>query len=413
MAKITRQTLLPFGSSGPTNDFEQFGSTEGGSPNFTKVIATIQSLTAWLTGWRAALVTAKAPVLQDMNAVCYVFGYMLNYILQQGIAEWDSGTTYYQNSLVMRANSNELYASAIDTNVGNALPNQVQDSNWVYLGALQSIYTSGLYRRPNLVSTGSSTTCTVEKLSASGALVINFPDGYQLLDSTAGHVTLDVTRVASLGASPQSGLRTGTVANNTWYAVYAVKANSGANVVLVADVTLPLQANIATINGFYGANSWVYLGLIRYGDGSGSPSGIVNFVQCGNKTKFINVSDGGATGFIAEGVRMAHTAGATTLGYSYASGTGAAQIPANVPHTLWTICSAALASSYISVLNSLNTKGFTQYASFSASTAAQRLETAALDGVSISNGASSSIAYDIWLSGYVDQVLGIGYNPQV
>lgn len=413
MAKLTRQTLQPFGSTGPSNDFEQFGSTEGGSPNFTKVIATIQSLAAWLTGWRAALVTAKAPVLQDMNAVCYVFGYMLNYILQQGIAEWDTGTTYYANSLVMRASSNELYASAINANVGNALPNQVQDANWVYLGALQSIYTSGLYRRPNLVSTGSSTTCTAEKLSASGALTINFPDGYQLLDSTAGHTTLDLTRVASIGGSPQSGLRTGTVANNTWYAVYAVKANSGAAIVLVADVTLPAQANIATINGYYGANSWVYLGMIRYGDGSGSPTGIVNFVQCGNRTTFINVSDGGNTGFIAEGVRMAHTAGATGLVYSYASGTGAAQIPANLINAMWTICSAALAASYISVLNSLNTKGFTQYASFASSTAAQRFEAGALDGISVSNGAASSIAYDIWLSGFVDQVLGIGYNPQV
>jgi hypothetical protein len=138
---VVRKTLSLFGLGGPTNDFEQFGSTAASSPNFTKDIATIQSLSAWTNGWRPALVTAKAPVMQDMNGVMYVHSYETVYLFQEGVAEWDAGTTYFTGSVVKNlANSGyvEFYTSLIDSNLNQALPTRTTNGNWQFNYAVKT-----------------------------------------------------------------------------------------------------------------------------------------------------------------------------------------------------------------------------------------------------------------------------------
>lgn len=116
MPKLTRQTFIQFGSGVNTAaDICQFGSPATGSPVYTAVIGTLQALAAWTTGWAAETVANNRPFLEDMNAVCYVFSYMIAYLLQMGIAEWDVGTTYYTNSVVQY--NGILYQSLIDNNI--------------------------------------------------------------------------------------------------------------------------------------------------------------------------------------------------------------------------------------------------------------------------------------------------------
>ena len=135
MAKITRATLKQFGSTGTTGYFGKFGSQAAGAPVTTKDVATIQSLTAWLNGFQDALtLNTKAPYLEDMNSLFYVMAYMQAYSLQEGIAEYDAGTTYFIGSIVKKTGTFELYGSIVNTNVGNALPSAVSDSKWQYLG---------------------------------------------------------------------------------------------------------------------------------------------------------------------------------------------------------------------------------------------------------------------------------------
>src|SRR5580698_7344232 len=101
MPKLARETHQVFGLSGTTGNFTQFGSTTGGSTNFTKDIATIQGLSAWADGWQEEVYPVnKAPFLEDMNAWCYEHSYQVGYIFEMGIPEWDPGTTYYLNSVV-------------------------------------------------------------------------------------------------------------------------------------------------------------------------------------------------------------------------------------------------------------------------------------------------------------------------
>ena len=134
MSKIARKTLIPFGSGGVVGDFEQFGSRAAGSPVYTQDPAVIQALAAWANGWKAALLSGnRAPICEDQNALDFVTGYMLGYLFQEGVPEWDSDTTYYKNSIVKKPGTMELYGSFIDDNQGNALPVQTDDTNWHYL----------------------------------------------------------------------------------------------------------------------------------------------------------------------------------------------------------------------------------------------------------------------------------------
>jgi hypothetical protein len=141
MARITRVTAIPFGMSGTTDDFETFGSTAVAATDYSKDIAAIQATSAWLNGWRPALVAAKAPVLQDRNAKGLVDSNLLCYLFQEGIPEYDAGTTYYKGGVVKNlANSGyiEFYASLVDTNLANALPTRVSNGNWLFLYAIST-----------------------------------------------------------------------------------------------------------------------------------------------------------------------------------------------------------------------------------------------------------------------------------
>lgn len=117
MAKLARKTLLQFGSTvNAGSEIGQYGSYA--SPIYSADIDVIQAGTAWPRGWAAETVATNRPFLEDMNAVDYVYGYMLAYLLQMGIAEYDAGTTYYLNSIVQIAG--QFYISLQDANVGNA-----------------------------------------------------------------------------------------------------------------------------------------------------------------------------------------------------------------------------------------------------------------------------------------------------
>lgn len=125
MAKLPRKTLLQFGSTvNAGSEIGQYGSYA--SPIYSSDITVLQAGTAWPRGWAAETIATNRPFLEDMNAVDFVFGYMLSYILQQGIAEYDSGTTYYIGS--MCAVAGVPYVSLTDTNTGNTPSSS--PSNW-------------------------------------------------------------------------------------------------------------------------------------------------------------------------------------------------------------------------------------------------------------------------------------------
>ena len=152
MPKIPRKTAFIFAENAVSTDIEQFGSMAvSGTPNYTTDPDVIQALPAWGLGWTSALVGPNnTEFKQDRNAVDYVASRQIAYILQQGVAEWDSGTTYYTGSIVQY--SGNIYQSLVDTNLNNA-PAGVSSAYWKSLSTqptqtILSAGTSGTYTPP-------------------------------------------------------------------------------------------------------------------------------------------------------------------------------------------------------------------------------------------------------------------------
>jgi hypothetical protein len=125
MAAIPRffQKIFGGGLTPGTNTLPDFGSLAAGTPTSSGNLATMQT-SAWLQGWATAIIGNHSPTLQDFNTLFYEITSQLAYILQQGIPEWETNTTYKNGSFCQVAGV--LYKSIQDNNTGHA----VTDSSW-------------------------------------------------------------------------------------------------------------------------------------------------------------------------------------------------------------------------------------------------------------------------------------------
>lgn len=134
-SKIARKLMKIFGSTSGTNQLTQYGSLAADAPVYanTRDPDVIQALSAWEAGWYAAVIGGNSPAIQDMNALQYVFAYQLAYLMQQGVAEWQTGTEYFLGSYVSDGLGN-MYQSLINNNIGQALSDTTK---WLKFSAKQ------------------------------------------------------------------------------------------------------------------------------------------------------------------------------------------------------------------------------------------------------------------------------------
>lgn len=126
MPKLTRKTQKLFAKNGGA--IGQFGSAQAASTVLTTDPSVIQSLPAYEDGWNSAVISGqKRPPLEEFNGLKYTSDYQNAYLFQEGIAEYDSATTYYKNSLVKESGTTNIYKSLTDDNIGNPLNNI---NNW-------------------------------------------------------------------------------------------------------------------------------------------------------------------------------------------------------------------------------------------------------------------------------------------
>jgi hypothetical protein len=163
MPRLSRIYQKIFGSSAASGEIGKFGSLAAGSPTTTTDPAQMQSLSQWLGGWGSAVLGGNSPALEDMNAVHYVMAYQLAYLMQAGVPEWDSSTTYYIGSFAQDGNG-YIYVSLTNNNTGNAL---TDTTNW-----------KPFNRKITAVSTTYTVAATDDFVSAdttSGAFVVTLP----------------------------------------------------------------------------------------------------------------------------------------------------------------------------------------------------------------------------------------------
>lgn len=117
MAKLVRTTQKIFAGDAPANQVTAFGTIKAGSPSYTKTVSQIMN-SNFESGWSDAVEDDYAPYRQDRNAVDLALSTQIAYILQEGVAEWDSGTTYYSTSVVKYLDGSNLkfYWSIADNN---------------------------------------------------------------------------------------------------------------------------------------------------------------------------------------------------------------------------------------------------------------------------------------------------------
>ena len=124
MTEYARITGKVFGSaasaSGDDPEIGQFGSALAGEYNGTSDVATIQALPAWRDGFIGAVTpNTQFPPLPEMTGFGKVLSYQICYLLQHGVAGYDSGTTYYTGNWVSYNSS--LYVAKVD-NFSNVAP---------------------------------------------------------------------------------------------------------------------------------------------------------------------------------------------------------------------------------------------------------------------------------------------------
>lgn len=129
MAKIERKTQKIFGENANLDQIAVFGTMKTGTPVYSRNIDALQSA-AYTQGWDAGILDDKAPYKEEMNGVQYGLSSQIAYIFQEGIPEYDAGTTYYQNSIVRQTGTFKLFGSLVNDNTGHAL---TETSYWVEL----------------------------------------------------------------------------------------------------------------------------------------------------------------------------------------------------------------------------------------------------------------------------------------
>lgn len=126
MTNLSRKEQLIFANNKTNNQVAVFGSkAQSGTMSFSDDPNIIQNIENeginWNNGWESAVINGNSPLMEDFNAISYVNSYNMAYVLQKGIPEYSSNTTYYKGDICLIINEGipSLYYSLIDNNKGN------------------------------------------------------------------------------------------------------------------------------------------------------------------------------------------------------------------------------------------------------------------------------------------------------
>lgn len=285
------------------------------------------------------------------------------------------------------------------------------------LTTTQAVYMLNLfsYRRPTLIweSTWTVRIETGTLQSATTAVSILFPDGQLRTTTISTYTVLDLSRVASLSGTKQSGLTNGTAATNTWYGVYACKATDTNDVVVIATPTLNVSASSVTLNNYCGTNGWVYLGTVPYGDGFNVNKGVGQFVQTGNEFMMYNTN----VGYLAtqSGLSYAENSGGTDqVGWVYSTGsTVGTNVPPYFKMLLWHVAMGDNfgGGSTPSIFDVNGTRYYSRFTNAAGTILVTSLWMPAVEGILIKDGAGLHESQDGLVGGWIDTALGVGSNP--
>lgn len=301
MGLLSRYTLKVFGGTANVSETGVFGSEAAGSAQTSLVPATIESLAAWDDGWFSAIIAGQAPSINDTEGLAYVLSYNQNYQMQQGVPQYDSGTTYGSYSVVQQ--SGVLYMSTtLGGSAGFSGQPTSNGSYWAVIGAggapTQTILTSGsgTYTTPARckylviqATGGGGGGAGSGNSGTNGGNGSDTKFGGSLVVAQAGAATTTNGAVGGVGGAGSVGV--GVFG-------YTVTGNNGAPATSFSSV--PATGVIFLSGGFGGGNP---LGM------GGVPGGIIT-----------NPTSGTGTGSGGGGGQMSTDPAVTTVGFTGGGG---------------------------------------------------------------------------------------------
>jgi uncharacterized Zn ribbon protein len=207
--------------AGSSSNIGVFGSAAALDPQTSTDPAVIESLSAFTGGWEDATQTGnRLPTIEDLNALKYDTDYHLAYIYQDGLQNYNSLTTYYEDNFVREETTGKIWKSLIDDNTGNSL---TEGANWTLVGDLAQLKEAtttqiGTALLPKQVTISNNTTDADHDLDFTAGN-FTFDDGSGQAVIGALTKRFDATWVAGTNAG---GLDTGSLANNTPYYIYQI-----------------------------------------------------------------------------------------------------------------------------------------------------------------------------------------------
>jgi hypothetical protein len=324
-----------------------------------------------------------------------------------------------ENTLYNEFNGNIESANIKDGTIVNADIADTTIAVGKFSSAVQStftwVYTFGAYRRPVLTFQSVTTVDVQNNTGTANETCIEFPGEQRCVtentSTTNKYRRFDITAACQFTSGTEdSGLTGATEATNTWYALYAVKSLiSSSNFVICGSTNTPTQADFARLNTMFNTGGWVYLGMIRNGDNNTATGDILTFSQSGNITTFKNTASGNI--LAVPGVFILGSDAATNLDYTYSAGTGTVNVPMTATHVYWTfgINGASGGAGANDVVDHAGTHYY--HRTSGTITFLGTVWMPASDGIKTAN--TNAVKQQIHLSGFIDNALGVGFNPQL
>lgn len=185
MARINRATQKIFGSNANSTAITEFGTAKNAEPEYITNgdVEAIQANPSFLTGWANSLEQDLAPFMQDSNGLWYMITSQVAYLLKNGIAEYDAGTSYDLGDLAKVVQQNGtvvIYKSLQDDNLGHAI---TESSYWVMYSADDNLakYEIGL-PQPSLTNNKLANEVWLDGTEGSNGLVniVDYPKLFAL-----------------------------------------------------------------------------------------------------------------------------------------------------------------------------------------------------------------------------------------